>query len=446
MKKIAQSIKNSPLLLNTMKMSASNIVMFLLPVVVTPILSRLYQPSDFGEWGVFSSFVAILTIAIFAGYENTIVKASEEEVPYVSALCLTLGVLVSAATLLVFGWGRNRGMAFFDHFPSVVLLLAYLLAYAAHTVASNLCNRYGQYTHLALESVVLGGSQAAFRVLFGLVAVSAFNGLILGTTLAQLATFLFLLVCLVRTGKLRSLWAFNIRRIGAIVSRYRNFALYDAPSSLLCYAGFSVPLLVLVGYFDKSTIGCYSIILQLLLLPMTLVGSAIGRVYYEQLCTNRGQLEHRLRCTRQVGKVVALIAFVPMLVLACGGDKLVVVFLGSKWVTAGNIALCLAFWSFPTILTQPLIPLFRFLNKQRVLFGYNLAYSLVAIGSIILGCELSHNLYHILTVYAVACSLVNLAMYFHILHLSGTGVAPFRRYMPLWVVSVAILAVRIALL
>lgn len=446
MKKIAQSIKNSPLLLNTMKMSASNIVMFLLPVVVTPILSRLYQPSDFGEWGVFSSFVAILTIAIFAGYENTIVKASEEEVSYVSALCLTLGVLVSAATLLVFGWGRNRGMAFFDHFPSVGLLLAYLLAYAAHTVASNLCNRYGQYTHLALESVVLGGSQAAFRVLFGLVAVSAFNGLILGTTLAQLATFLFLLVCLVRTGKLRNLWAFNIRRIGAIVSRYRNFALYDAPSSLLCYAGFSVPLLVLVGYFDKSTIGCYSIILQLLLLPMTLVGSAIGRVYYEQLCTNRGQLEHRLRCTRQVGKVVALIAFVPMLVLACGGDKLVVVFLGSKWATAGNIALCLAFWSFPTILTQPLIPLFRFLNKQRVLFGYNLAYSLVAIGSIILGCELSHNLYHILTVYAVACSLVNLAMYFHILHLSGTGVAPFRRYMPLWVVSVAILAVRIALL
>ncbi len=446
MKKIAQSIKNSPLLLNTMKMSASNIVMFLLPVVVTPILSRLYQPSDFGEWGVFSSFVAILTIAIFAGYENTIVKASEEEVPYVSALCLTLGVLVSAATLLVFGWGRNRGMAFFDHFPSVGLLLAYLLAYAAHTVASNLCNRYGQYTHLALESVVLGGSQAAFRVLFGLVAVSAFNGLILGTTLAQLATFLFLLVCLVRTGKLRSLWAFNIRRIGAIVSRYRNFALYDAPSSLLCYAGFSVPLLVLVGYFDKSTIGCYSIILQLLLLPMTLVGSAIGRVYYEQLCTNRGQLEHWLRCTRQVGKVVALIAFVPMLVLACGGDKLVVVFLGSKWATAGDIALCLAFWSFPTILTQPLIPLFRFLNKQRVLFGYNLAYSLVAIGSIILGCELSHNLYHILTVYAVACSLVNLAMYFHILHLSGTGVAPFRRYMPLWVVSVAILAVRIALL
>lgn len=446
MKKIAQSIKNSPLLLNTMKMSASNIVMFLLPVVVTPILSRLYQPSDFGEWGVFSSFVTILGIAIFVGYENTIIKATEDEVPYVSALCFMLGVLVSTATFFVFAWGRSRGLVFFDQFSSVGLLLAYLLAYAAHTVASNLCNRYGQYTHLALENVVLGGSQAALRMFFGVVAVSAFNGLILGTTIAQLVTFLFLLICLVRTGKACSLWAFNIRRIRAIVSRYRNFALYDAPSSLLCYAGFSVPLLVLVGYFDKSTIGCYSIILQLLLLPMTLVGSAIGRVYYEQLCTNRGQLEHRQRCTQQVGKVVALIAFVPMLVLACGGDKLVVMFLGSKWGTAGNIALCLAFWSFPTILTQPLIPLFRFLNRQRVLFAYNLAYSLVAIGSIILGCKLSHNLYHILTVYAVTCSMVNLAMYFHLLHMSGTGITPFRQYMPLWAVSAAILAIRIALL
>ena len=61
-----------------MKMSSSNILMFLLPVAVTPVLSRLYTQADFGEWGIFSSFVSILTIAIFAGYENTIVKAQEE--------------------------------------------------------------------------------------------------------------------------------------------------------------------------------------------------------------------------------------------------------------------------------------------------------------------------------------------------------------------------------
>ena len=79
---IINKIKSSALLLNTLKMSMSNIIMLLLPIVVTPILSRLYLPSDFGDWGVFSSFVSIYTLALFAGYENAIVKVTEEEISY----------------------------------------------------------------------------------------------------------------------------------------------------------------------------------------------------------------------------------------------------------------------------------------------------------------------------------------------------------------------------
>lgn len=426
-----------------MKISSSNLVMFLLPIVVTPILSRLYLPIDFGEWGVFSSVAMTLTIILFGGYENLIVKASEEELPYVSTLCFIISALLIIVTNFVFYLGSSKELSFFRSFPSITLLSAYMIAYSAHTVSSNICNRYQKYTALAMESVVLGGSQAVFRVLFGITVISTFNGLILGTTIAQIITFLYLFYCIIQIGKNKSLWALNYRKIRKVAIKYKNFALYDAPSSLLCYVGFSIPLLILVEYFDKSTIGCYSLVLQLLLLPMNLIGSAIGRVYYEQLCSNSSSQDNCKICTLQVGKVVAFVSILPMLFLACGGDKLVVLFLGGKWNTAGNIALCLAFWSFPTILTQPLIPLFRFLNKQRLLFLYNLAYSLVAIGSILGGCIISHNLYHILTVYAVTCSLINLSMYFHILQLSRIGVFAFRRYTPLWLLSSLMLFFRI---
>ena len=96
----------------------------------------------------------------------------------------------------------------------------------------------------------------------------------------------------------------------AIIIKYKNFVVYDAPSSILCFAGFNVPLLVLVAHFNKATIGSYSIILQLLLLPMTIIGSAIGRIYYEQLCSDNTE-NNRLRIqqrTIQVGKVVSLIS------------------------------------------------------------------------------------------------------------------------------------------
>ncbi len=435
-------------MLNTIKISSSNVVMFLLPVAVTPILSRLYAPADFGEWGIFSSFVTILSIALFAGYENTIVKATEVEIPYVATLCLLTSLLTCLLTTIVFYLGSKSGLPFFLHFPSIGLMTVYLVAYAVHTIFSNLCNRYGQYSGIAAESVILGSSQAGFRVLFGSFALTTLNGLILGTTIAQVITAIFLLFYLIHIGRTGSLWALNTKKIKDIVFRYKDFALYDAPSSLLCYVGFNVPLLILVSYFNKATIGCYSIILQLLLLPMSLIGSAIGRVYYEQLCSVKPgeQTFNARRCTLQVGKVVALIAFLPMLFLACGGDKVVVLFLGAKWATAGNISLCLAFWSFPTILTQPLIPLFRYLNRQRILFFYNLAYAIVAIGTILLGCSISRNIYHILTFYAFLCSLVNIAMYLHILHLGNVGIGSFKRYIPLWSLSSLILIIRIVLI
>jgi len=92
--------------------------MFLLPVAVTPVLSRLYTQAEFGEWGIFSSFVSILTISIFAGYENTIVKATEEEIPYVSTLCLLIAFIVTFFTALIFYIGQAEHISFFLNFFS----------------------------------------------------------------------------------------------------------------------------------------------------------------------------------------------------------------------------------------------------------------------------------------------------------------------------------------
>ena len=74
-----------------LKLSFGNIIMYILPFLVTPILSRLYEKEDFGEWGVFSSFISIVTVLIFLGYENAIVKIDRREEKNIVALCLLLG-------------------------------------------------------------------------------------------------------------------------------------------------------------------------------------------------------------------------------------------------------------------------------------------------------------------------------------------------------------------
>ena len=57
-----------PLVRNTLKLSSSSALLMLLPLIVTPILSRLYTPADYGDWGVFSSVFYVINSFLFLSY------------------------------------------------------------------------------------------------------------------------------------------------------------------------------------------------------------------------------------------------------------------------------------------------------------------------------------------------------------------------------------------
>lgn len=432
-------------MLNTAKMSISNIIMYALPVIVTPVLSRLYGPAAFGDWGIFSSFVTILTIAIFLGYDNTIVKTeSDTDTKTISFLCMGISSLIIVLTGIIFYFGKNTSLHFFQTFPDTLLLIFYLIFFSGYTILYNLCNKYEKYNTLSLSSIVQGGAQAVFRILFGVISITAFNGLILGTTIAQGCCVVFLLISFYKeSGRFRNI-AITPTDIKRLVIKYKNFPLYDAPSSLLSFAAFNLPVLILAMYFDKASIGCFSIVLQLLLLPMSLIGSAMGRVYYQELCSSTGNINSNVnQKSKEILQVVSIISILPLLFLACGGDKLIILFLGAKWQTAGDVALCLSLWSFPTVLTQPLLPLFRYLNKQKTLLYFDIAYFIGGIGSIYIGCRITHNLYMILIVYAAICFMVKSALFGKIISITRIQINSFKKSLLLWGLSLCILAIRL---
>ena len=142
-------------------------------------------------------------------------------------------------------------------------------------------------------------------------------------------------------------------------------------------------------------------------------------------------------------KILTVISILPLLFIACGGDKIIVLFLGSQWGTAGNVALCLSLWSFPTILTQPLLPVFRVKNKQRTLLFFDILYFTFAIGSILISCQITSNLFAILLAFSSVCFLVKLALYFKIISTSGSDITSHVKIIPLWIASLIILIIRL---
>lgn len=437
------NIFNTPLVKNTAKMSLSNIIMYMLPIVVTPILTRLYTPDAFGEWGVFSSFVAIASIGIFLGFENVIIQAKEKLLSDVIVLCLTLSICLIVIIYVVFWGGKILEISFFINFPNIELLVIYLFLYCLYIIFFNLNNRYEQYNTLSFANIVKGCSQGAFRIILAFLCLQAINGLILGTTIAEGLTALFLFLFLLKTPCKDLKIHFHRNRLKHLLSQYKKFPLYDAPSSILSFSAFNLPVIILSLYFNKTEIGCFSIILQLLLMPMSLIGSAIGKVYYQRLCSLNGNANDVSTATDEVLRILVVISIFPLLFIACGGDKLIILFLGSQWQTAGNVALCLALWSFPTILTQPLLPLFRVLYKQQTLLLYDSLYFLFGVGSILLFCKFTNNLYLILIAFSSACFVVKFLLFEKIITISQISLKSYIRILPLWGVALIVLILRL---
>ena len=437
-----KSFISTPLIKNTLKLSSSNFLMYLLPLIVTPILSRLYVPEAFGEWGVFSSLLMIINIGIMLGYENAIVKAELKDVANVSFLCFAVTVLITILIILTFQIGSYLRIDFFKKFPSPSLFYICIITSAACSIFNNICNRYEKYAVMSVANIVSGSTQAIARILFGTIFIIGMNGLILGTTISHCIVVCYYLMFIYRI--MNNKFLSHISLVGIIhqMKRYKKFPLFDAPSSILAFAAFNLPIIILSAYFSKAEIGCFSIIIQLLLLPMSFIGSAMGRVYYRQL-VGRDEMEIT-SITANVMKLTAVISILPLLFIVLGGDKIIVLFLGEKWNTAGSIALCLALWSFPTILTQPLIPLLRIRDKMNILFLYNILYFVGGIGTILVLVQFTNQLYLILVLYSIACSIAKILLFRSILKLSGVRFNVLHKMLFIWIISLSILAFRLS--
>lgn len=415
-------VLSSSIIRDSLKLSSSNIVLYLLPIVVTPILSRLYSPASFGEWGIFSSVYTMATVIIFFSYENAIVKTeNRKDLSNLCFLCFVISILNICLIGLFFLLGKTLNLPFFSSFTYVNILLLFLLINGISVILINYLNRFGKYTIMSISNLITGSSQAFLRIAFGITLIFA-NGLVVGSFIAQILAMIFLIFCTKDIQK-SAFWKYlSIKRMKYLAIENKKFFLYEAPATFLEFSIINLTIIILSEFFPKSEIGCFSIIIQLLLLPISFIGSAIGKVYYRQLSINNDPNEIS-SLSLKVSKITASLSLLPILFIALGGDKLITVFLGKKWHAAGDIALCLVLISVPIILSQSLLPIYRCYNKQDKLFKYDVVSFLLCIGVLLVTCNLFSNLYLILVAYSVVFSIIKFMLYKDILSLASINMS-----------------------
>lgn len=328
----------------------------LLPLALSPVLTRLYTPQEFGVFALYGSICAILAVLVTGKYELAIVvPRSDSEAINLVAVTIVSSLAVSLILLgVVLVWdgpiarllGRPEAQSWLFLVPFATLILGCYYALNFWT------NRRSRYRHMAISRVVQSGASSAMQLAAGLSRIGLL-GLISGQLLGQLVSTLYLLRALPRD-ECRLFRRISLKRMKCVARRHIGYPKFMVPGQAMSVGATEMPLLLLTVFFGAGVAGFYSLALRVMAAPLSLVANAIGDVYRQRAAAQYASQGECLDIFLGSLKRLLVFAFLPTLpVLLCGPWLFAFVF-GDAWRAAGEIASLLSILVFFQTLSSPL--------------------------------------------------------------------------------------------
>ncbi len=363
-------------------MAGATVAAQLITVVVSPLLTRLYQPSDFGTYTVYASLAALLASVMSLRFETAMfVSSIDEEAIAVVHLSMLVIVVAAAASLLVavalpasvparLGLGTSREL--------LALVSLGALLTAALRVASLWSLRVSEFRRLSISRLTQSLTSAAVQI--GMSVPLASGGLIAGL-LASNA------VGVTSLARSQGVWRASMKfpLILRMMREHRRFALLSTPSGLLNAIVLYVPALVIAAIFGPAVAGMFALAHRLLALPLNTIGQALSEAFLTGFSEMK-RADDVVGMKRLFLNALAGISIVSILLvgsLALVGPALFGRVFGQNWEQAGVYLRLLTPMYMLGLIASPFGGVLELLNRQDLFLMREVVRAVVLTGSLL---------------------------------------------------------------
>ncbi|USG67133.1 oligosaccharide flippase family protein [Brevibacillus ruminantium] len=308
-----------------------------LTFLVTPFLSRLYLPEEFGVFAVFTSLLSIFVVLASLRYEWAIPLPKEEES---AANLLALSLLITGTIALLIGlsvwlWGSEMSsMLNTPGLSSVLWLLPFsFLGAGVYQSLHYWALRKQAYPRIMSTKWKQSIGMSVVQLGSGLIHAGPL-GLALGDMVGRVSGTGSLLLTSWKQDRV-SLQGISWGNIRKAARRYMKFPLFSSWSALLNTISMQIPILFLGYAYHAEIVGHFSFSLNLVSAPLTLVSNAVSNVYMAEM--SKLMLEMPEQAEIFFWKTLRNLVFVIPLValLALFAPWLFAVVFGEEWRDAG---------------------------------------------------------------------------------------------------------------
>ena len=366
----------------------------LVPLLLGPVLARLFTPQAFGVFTTFSTVAATVAVVACGRYEFALPMArDEDEAAVLLALCVRIGLLVLVLSVPLAALLNMTG-----HLPLPWLLPLAVAAAGALQLLIMWSNRAQRFRALAISRVLQYGGAALFQVALGgalwwsarqPAGAEAAWALVIAPVLAGVLAAL-VLVQPAPAGGWRALLPARAhpgmqQAMRQVAVKFRDFPLLNTPHAFLGALQDALAVAMLVAFSGHAAAGFWGLGLRYLKAPATLVGSAVSQALYPRL--TGAQPADAQRAVRQIMALLGAVALGLMLVLMVAGPWLFRLVFGAAWQEAGELARALAPYIAVHFVAAPLAVVTMAWKAQRWALLLSIVGQIVFLIALMLGLK-----------------------------------------------------------
>ena len=327
---------------NVLTLMSGTTIAQVIPVVVTPILTRIYSPAEFGLFAVYMALISVGVMIATGRLEMAVLIARKDsEALQLAVISLVIsGVISFLGLIAIVIWGRQiavlAGLPELETWLYIVPFSIFL--FSVYKVLLHWLNRKKQYELMSRSRITQSGSISALQMVVGLAAKIP-AGLALADCLGRVAALLFIFKRVKASIKLPE---FNRARQYALIRRYRKFPFLGSPASLLNILSLQMPYVIIPAIFTSAIAGMYFLVFRVLMMPISLLGEAMMEVFRNKAIED---LKEHGTCRPIFIKTflsLVIIGLPPALLLTLFGQEIFAFVFGEDWREAGSYAAILA--------------------------------------------------------------------------------------------------------
>lgn len=355
------------------RLIGSSFLAKVISISLTPILTRLYEPEDFGVYTAAMSIMTVCGGLISLRLCDAIpIAKSKRQARGITELSILISFFLAPVSYFFVSPFYNSSEVTFKYMEiSIIIFGAILISvYETLTFYSVRKAEYKVISITQLQQSVAGGG---VKVLGGLIGVSSI-GLIFGSAFQQG----FGIVYMLKKYKLfnSSLDVFCRKRLllnYAIFRKYKEYPRFRLPSRTVLAISQALPIIYFTKEYGNESVGFLGLAMSMISIPATMIIGNVRKVYYGEISKiGLSESQRIMSLTLSIIMKMLGLAIVFSLILFLFAEQAFSVLFGDNWIEAGLYSKVLSIQVAANFVAGPIVDAFNVIGKVRYYFYFNL--------------------------------------------------------------------------